>query len=117
VSETPTTAYKVLTAQQMATLERDGTFAGAAVDRADGFIHLSAASQLDETVRKHFGEQDDLHVAAVDLEALGPAVKWEKSRGGELFPHIYGALPLSAIIAYGRLDRDHDGKVKLPVAG
>jgi uncharacterized protein (DUF952 family) len=117
VSETPTTAYKVLTGGQMEQLEADGAFAGARVDLADGFVHLSTASQLDETVAKHFAGLDDLHIAAVDLAALGSAVQWEVSRGGDLFPHIYGSLPLSAVIAYGPLERDGDGKVRLPVAG
>ena len=114
---TPTTAYKVLTAGEMSALEADGSFAGAPVDLADGYIHLSTAAQLTETVDKHFTGQSDLHVAAVDLDALGDAVKWEESRGGQLFPHIYGALPLDAVIAYGPLERDEDGGVKLPVAG
>lgn len=113
----PQVAYKVLTAAQMAALEADGTSAGAPVDLADGYIHLSTAAQLDETVAKHFAGQDDLHVAAVDLSVLGEAVKWEPSRGGQLFPHIYAPLPLSAVIAYGPLERDDEGKVKLPVAG
>ena len=110
-------AYKVLTAEQMAQLEADGTFAGAPVDKADGYIHLSTADQLDETVAKHFAGQDDLHIAAVDLEALGDAVKWEPSRGGSLFPHIYAELPLSAVVAYGSLERGSEGKVSLPVTG
>ncbi|MFA7603009.1 MAG: DUF952 domain-containing protein [Novosphingobium sp.] len=113
----PAVAYKVLTAAQMTALEADGTFAGAPVDLADGYIHLSTAGQIDETVARHFAGQDGLHVAAVDLDVLGEAVKWEPSRGGALFPHIYAALPLSAVIAYGPLERDDDGKVKLPVAG
>ena len=117
MSEAPDIAYKVLTAEQMVQLEHEGTFAGAPIDLADEFIHLSTATQLDETVAKHFAGQNDLHVAAVDLSALGGAVKWEPSRGGDLFPHIYGALPLSAVFAYGPLERDDDGKVKLPVAG
>lgn len=117
MSDRPEVAYKVLTAPQMEALERDGSFAGAPVDLAEGYIHLSTSGQLDETVAKHFAGQDDLHVAAVDLPALGDAVVWESSRGGQLFPHIYAALPLSAVIAYGPLERDHDGKVKLPVAG
>ena len=113
----PTTAYKVLTAPQMAVLEADSAFAGAPVDLADGYIHLSTAAQLTETVDKHFAGQDDLYVAAVDLAALGEAIRWEESRGGQLFPHIYAALPLSAVIAYGPLERDADGTVRLPVAG
>lgn len=114
--QTPT-AYKVLTAEQMAMLERDGSFAGAPIDLADGYVHLSTAAQLTETVDKHFAGQSDLWVAAVDLPALGAAVKWEPSRGGQFFPHIYGPLPLSAVVAYGPLKRDGDGEVMLPVAG
>lgn len=112
-----TTAYKVLTAEQMAMLETDGTFAGAPIDLADGYIHLSTHAQLTETVDKHFAGQTNLHVAAVDLSALGDAVKWEPSRGGQLFPHIYAPLPLSAVIAYGPLTRDDAGQMQLPVAG
>ncbi|HWK36268.1 DUF952 domain-containing protein [Sphingomonas sp.] len=114
---TATTAYKVLTAAQMDLLEQAGRFAGAPVDLADGYIHLSTAHQLTETVDKHFAGQDNLHVAAVDLEVLGAAVKWEESRGGQLFPHLYAPLPLDAVIAYGPLERDADGTVRLPVAG
>jgi uncharacterized protein (DUF952 family) len=117
MSDRPAVAYKVLTAAQMAALETDGAFTGAPVDLADGYIHLSASDQLTETVDKHFAGQDDLHVAAVDLAVLADAVKWEPSRGGALFPHLYAPLPLSAVIAYGPLEREHDGRVKLPVAG
>ncbi|WP_428970655.1 DUF952 domain-containing protein [Sphingomonas sp. Xoc002] len=101
----------------MAALEQEGVFAGAPVDLADGYIHLSTAAQLTETVDKHFAGQRDLHIAAVDLEAMGQAVKWEESRGGQLFPHIYADLPLTAVIAYGPMKRDEDGTVRLPVAG
>jgi len=113
----PATAYKVLTADQMAALEQEGVFAGAPVDLADGYIHLSTAAQLTETVDKHFAGQDDLHIAAVDLAAMGGAVKWEESRGGQLFPHLYAPLPLTAVIAYGPMKRDEDGTVRLPVSG
>ncbi len=113
----PDVAYKVLTAEQMAALEADGTFAGAQVDLDDGYIHLSTAAQLEGTVSKHFAGQRDVHLAAVDLAALGESVLWEPSRGGDLFPHLYAALPLSAVIAYGPLERDNDGKIQLPVAG
>lgn len=112
----PTTAYKVLTADQMRALEADA-FAGAPVDLADGYIHLSTAEQLTETVDKHFAGQSDLWVAAIDLDALGGAVKWEESRGGQLFPHIYGRMPLEVVVAYSPLQRDDDGAVKLPITG
>ena len=117
MSELPLVAYKVLTGPEMARLEADGVFAGAPIDLADGYIHLSTAAQLTETVDKHFAGQDDLHVVAVDLAVLGTAVKWEPSRGGQLFPHVYAPLPLSAAIAYGPLERSADGAVALPVAG
>lgn len=112
----PQTAYKVLTGEQMAALERDGRFAGAPVDVADGYIHLSTGDQLTGTVDKHFVGQDDLHVVAVDLTAYR-SVKWEESRGGQLFPHLYEPMLLEAVVAYGPLRRDDVGKVKLPISG
>ena len=117
MSERPTTAYKVLTGEQMAILERDGRFDGAPVDLADGYIHLSTEAQLTETVDKHFAEQSDLHVAAVDLGSFGHTLKWEESRGGELFPHLYEPLLLETVIAYGPLERATDGTVRLPITG
>ena len=110
-------AYKVLTASQLAELEHHESFAGAPVDLADGYIHMSTAAQLDGTVTKHFAGQGDLTIAAVDLEALGNAVKWEPSRGGQLFPHLYGPLTLDSLIAYGPLEREDDGSIRLPTAG
>jgi len=117
MSERPLTAYKVLTAEQMATLERDGRFQGAPIDLADGYVHLSTADQLTETVDKHFAGQSDLHVAAVDLGSFGESLKWEESRGGQLFPHLYGPLLLETVVAYGPLERNEDGRVRLPVTG
>jgi uncharacterized protein (DUF952 family) len=116
MSDRPAIAYKVLTADQMRALEADA-FQGAPIDLADGYIHLSTRDQLTETVDRHFAGQSDLWVAAVDLAALGDSVRWEESRGGALFPHIYGGMPLEVVIAYGELERDDDGTVKLPVAG
>src|SRR5208282_5388386 len=77
--------------------ESGGYFSGAQIDRRDGFIHFSAASQVAETAAKHFAQQKNLLLIAVDADALGAALKWEVSRGGALFPHLYGALPLSAV--------------------
>ena len=113
---TPTTAYKVLTEPEMKALET-GSFDGAAVDLQDGYIHLSTADQLTETVNKHFSGQTDLWVAVVDLAAQGGEVKWEKSRGGAKYPHLYGPLLLETVIAYSSLERGDDGTVKLPVVG
>ncbi len=94
----PATAFKILTAGQWAQFEADGVFRGAPVDLADGYIHLSAADQLQGTLDKHFAGQAGLVIAEVDLMALGATLKWEISRGGALFPHIYGILPMAAII-------------------
>ncbi|PNU04800.1 DUF952 domain-containing protein [Novosphingobium guangzhouense] len=111
---TQTVAYKILTGEQLSRLLAEGTFAGAPVDLADGYIHMSTADQAQGTLDKHFAGQDDLHVAAVDLAAMGSAVKWEVSRGGALFPHIYAHLPLSAVIVHGPVVRDADGALQLP---
>ena len=109
MSALPLIAYKVLTGEQMAALEQDGSFAGAPVDLADGYIHMSTAEQLTETVDKHFAGQDDLHIAAIDLGSFGASLKWEESRGGQLFPHLYGPLPLSAVLRATPLPLGPDG--------
>lgn len=109
----PSVAYKVLTSDQMHDLAADA-FKGAAIDITDGYIHLSTSDQLTETVDRHFAGQSDLWVAAIDLEALGGTVKWEESRGGALFPHIYGPMPLESVLAYAPLERGSDGRVRLP---
>lgn len=110
-------AYKVLTAGEMRALERDGVFAGSEADLRDGFIHLSTCEQLTGTVDKHFAGQDGLWVAGVDLSAHGDRVRWEESRGGERFPHLYEPMRLEAITAYSELRRGEDRRVLLPVAG
>ena len=76
-----------------------GVYRGSAVDAADGFIHFSTAAQAQETARRHFAGQTDLVVLAVDADALGTTLKWEPSRGGELFPHLYGTLAPEQVIA------------------
>ena len=92
------TAYKILTTNQWAQFQTEGVFTGAPVDLADGYIHMSTAEQLNETLVKHFVGQSGLVIATIDLAQLGDALKWEVSRGGALFPHYYGALPLKAVI-------------------
>ena len=98
------TAFKVLTQQQWADFERERVFRGAPVDIADGYIHLSAADQLEATLAKHFAGQSGLVVAEVDLAALGDALRWEEARGGALFPHLYGELPMTTVIGVTRRD-------------
>ena len=97
----PATAFKILTPGQWAQFQRDGEFHGAPVDITDGYIHMSTADQLVETLVKHFAEQDNLTIAEVDLGAFGDELKWEVSRGGALFPHLYAPLPMHAVIANG----------------
>lgn len=109
--------FKILTQAEKDALEHDGRFAGSDDDRRDGFIHLSTAAQLTGTADRHYAGQDGLWIAEVDLEALGDAVRWEPSRGGADFPHLYAPLPLDAVVAYSPLERDADGTVKLPVTG
>jgi uncharacterized protein (DUF952 family) len=106
-------AYKVLTSAQATALQADRFF-GAPVDVADGYVHLSTAAQLTETVRKHFSGQDGLWVAAVDLAIYGDTIRWETSRGGAQFPHLYGTLTMAGILALAPLAWDADGSVSLP---
>lgn len=95
----PPIAFKILTAEQWDRWQAEGVFRGAAIDVTDGFIHLSAAGQVTETAAKHFAGQSSLVLAEVALSGLGDAVKWEPSRGGALFPHVYAAIPLSAVLS------------------
>lgn len=108
------TAYKVLTGEQWASFVAAGRFEGAPIDLADGYIHLSTAEQLTETVDKHFAGQTGLWVATIDLDLLADAVKWEPSRGGALFPHVYATLPMDAVRAAMPLERGEGGAVVLP---
>lgn len=107
-------AYKVVTRDQWTQWRADESFTGAPVDIADGYIHLSARDQVVETVAKHFGGQDDLVLAMIDLPALGDAVQWEPSRGGALFPHVYGPIPMSAVTTKATLRLGPDGKHIFP---
>ncbi len=91
------TAFKILTAEQWAQFQSDGEFLGAPIDLADGYIHMSTAGQTEETLAKHFAGQSGLVIAEIDLSTFGETLKWEVSRGGALFPHLYAPLPISAV--------------------
>jgi uncharacterized protein (DUF952 family) len=91
------TVYKISPRALWQAAEQAGVFTGAPVDRADGFIHFSTAEQTAETAARHFAGQSDLVLVAIDAAALGAALRYEPSRGGALFPHLYGTLPLSAV--------------------
>ena len=92
------TIYKICELPLWRKAERDRVFGGAPIDIRDGYIHFSTADQAVETAAKHFAGIDNLLLVAADADALGPALKWEPSRGGALFPHLYGALPLDAVL-------------------
>ena len=89
--------YKISQRRLWERAEQDGVFAGAPVDLRDGYIHLSTAAQVRETAAKHFRGEADLVLVAVAEEALGDELRYEPSRGGVLFPHLYGTLPLAAV--------------------
>lgn len=90
--------YKILSASSWKDAQESGAFAGAPVDIADGYIHFSTAEQVKETAAKHFAGQRDLVLLAIDSSRLGSSeLKWEISRGGALFPHLYGVLDVSAV--------------------
>ena len=106
--------YKICPASLWRAAEQAGQFDGAPIDMADGFIHFSTAAQAIETAEKHFSGQDGLLLIAVDETALGPALKYEPSRGGALFPHLYGPLPMSAVGWVKPLPLGSDGKHIFP---
>ncbi len=93
-----TPVYKLLSQGEWAAAQAVGVFEGSAADLADGYIHFSTGGQLAETARRHFPGRSDLMLLAVDPGGLGEALRWEPSRGGALFPHLYAPLPLSAVV-------------------
>jgi len=106
--------YKIFRAPEWAALERDGATAGAAVDLADGFIHFSTAAQAAETAAKHFAGVAGLVLAAVEADALGPDLRWEPSRGGALFPHLYRPLRRDEVAWTAPLLLGPDGTHQFP---
>jgi uncharacterized protein (DUF952 family) len=109
-----TTIYKICETAQWAQAERNGAFRGSAVDLSDGYIHFSTGAQVADTAAKHFAGMSDLVLVAVEAEDLGGALKWERSRGGALFPHLYGPLPMAAVCWVQALRLDDDGRHVLP---
>jgi uncharacterized protein (DUF952 family) len=101
--------YKVCPAAEWSDAAAAGAYRGSAVDLRDGFIHFSTGSQLAETLRCHFAGQRDLVLIAVDPDDLGARLRWEPSRGGDLFPHLYGELPVALARNVSPLDVDSEG--------
>ena len=101
--------YKLVDREAWDRARAGGRFDGSAVDHADGYIHMSTGAQLAETARRHYAGRSGLVLVTVDTAALGEGLRWEVSRGGDLFPHLYGPLPLSAVEAERRLSVRDDG--------
>jgi uncharacterized protein (DUF952 family) len=118
------TIYKLLTRAEWVAAQEEGVYRGSAHDRRDGFIHFSTAAQLAETARKYFSGVPDLLLLAVDAESLKkysssdeeglPLVVWEPARGGDLFPHLYGSLPVSKVKSVIAIPLSPDGIPVLP---
>ena len=109
-----TTIYKICERAAWQDAEKLGLYRGSAVDRRDGFIHFSSAAQLGETAARHFAGQRDLMLVAVDGGALGAALKWEASRGGALFPHLYDTLPIAQVRWARPLPDEVGGRREIP---
>ena len=106
--------YKICPASAWHEAERQGIYRGSRDDARDGFIHFSTAAQVNETARKHFFGQTGLFLIEVDADALGAALRWERSRNDELFPHLYGELDLGAVTAILDMRARSDGYHDIP---
>jgi len=109
-----TLIYKICTVDMWQEAERRGRFTGAEIDIRDGYIHFSTAAQLAETARKHFRGRDNLVLVAIDSGSL--EIRWEPSRGGDLFPHLYADLPVDTAVSVIPMHADAEG-VPVPEGG
>lgn len=108
--------YKLMPRAEWDAAQEAGVYSGSADDRRDGFIHFSTEAQIADTARKHFHAVEDLLLLAVDAALLGPHLKWEPSRGGALFPHLYAPLPLGAVLSVTPISRGATGQHDVPGA-
>ena len=106
--------YKICPASAWREAERQGVYRGSADDSRDGFIHFSTATQVPETLRKHYFGQRALFLVEIDGDALGAELRWERSRNDELFPHLYGELDLGAVTSVHQLHTRADGSHDIP---
>jgi uncharacterized protein (DUF952 family) len=111
------TVYKICEKALWHEAETERRFLGSPADIRDGFIHFSTAAQLPGTLARHYAGMSDLLLVAVEAAALGEQLKWETSRGGDLFPHLYGPLPLSAVRWARPLADEIDGRRPVPELG
>jgi uncharacterized protein (DUF952 family) len=114
VSSSTSLIYKIVSEHEWVAAEAEGRFIGSAVDIDDGFIHFSTAEQAPETAERHFAGRKGLLLVAVEAEALGEALRWEPSRGGALFPHLYDVLSVAAVARVDPLPLDDSGAHVFP---
>lgn len=112
--QSPEFVYKVVSREVYDASVASGTFVGQPIDKADGYIHLSTAAQLSETIRLYFAGLGDQVLFQLACAPFGAAMKWEASRNGALFPHLYAELPMSAVGKTATINVAADGSVKLP---
>jgi uncharacterized protein (DUF952 family) len=108
------TVYKICPREAWTSAVATGTYTGSEDDLRDGFIHFSTVDQVAATAAKHFSGQDDLLLLAVDAAQLGDDLKWEPSRRGDLFPHLYGTMPVDAVRLVAPLPLGEDGLHRFP---
>lgn len=106
--------YKILPRSVWELAKQDGVFSGHGIDLDDGFIHLSDVSQVGGTLERYFMGHDDLLLLEVLTQPLGASLRWEASRNGEKFPHVYGDIPIEAIVTVHQLPLDDQGHHRLP---
>lgn len=106
--------FKILPHAEWTHAQAAGRFEGSAIDRQDGYIHFSTVAQAEETARKHFAGQRDLVVLEVESDDLGAALRWEPSRGGDLFPHLYGPLRCAEVRAVHEAPLDPGDAPRMP---
>ena len=110
----PKLIYKVTSQSEWRTAQSEGVFTGAPIDFQDGYIHFSRESQVRETVEKHFQGKTELLLLIVEIDRLGHEIKWEESRGGQLFPHLYAPLAIEAVVEVIELPIGKDGRFVFP---
>ncbi len=110
----PEYIYKIATRDVAEASRAAGTFTGMPIDETDGYLHFSTAAQVGETLRLWFKSQRDLALLAVRTHDMGASVRWEPSRGRQLFPHVYGTFPMSAVVHEAVVDVDVEGTCALP---
>jgi uncharacterized protein (DUF952 family) len=111
----PRLVYRLISTEDWRAAVRAGVFTGTAVDERDGFIHLSTADQVEETARRHYATVRPLMLVSVDADRLSGELRYEPSRGGALFPHLYGTIPLEAVLAAMPLAEDREGHLMFPM--